>query len=125
VLELHGKSGPTSPRERNLLDIIALQALPLTSSYAVLDRTQSINRTGLRTDGLLPTFCKGSKFWALGLGHEIPESSIAALFGHTPKTDFHGLSPAQVGHLLGNSMHLADVGTVMALGVLIKAGLVA
>jgi hypothetical protein len=91
VIEAQGKLGPGSARERNLLNILALQSMPLANSYAVLDRTQSINRTGLRADGLLPTFCKTSRFFSLSLGADLKPSDIATFFAHTPTSDFTGM----------------------------------
>jgi hypothetical protein len=124
VLEMQGKRAPTSARERNLLNIMAFQSQPLSGSYAVLDRTQSINRTGFRADGLLPTFCKSSRFWAMGLGMDIPVEWMAAIFGHSGRSNFEGLSASAVMSLLGNSMHVADVGAIMACGVLLKGGII-
>ena len=91
VIEAQGKQGPSSARERSLLNILALQSVPKANSYAVLDRAQSIHRTGLRSDGLLPTFCKTSRFFLLSLGAKLKASDIATFFGHKPTSDFTGL----------------------------------
>ena len=123
VLEMNNKPAPASARERNLLNILAYESQPAQSAYAVLDKTQTIGRTGFRSVGLLPTFCKSSQLWSTMMGQQISAEWMAALFGHV-NSDFTGLSRSSVMSLLGNSMHLADVGTIMACGVLIKAGFI-
>lgn len=122
LLELQGKPGPSSPRERNVLNILSYLSQPLQMSQAVLDRSQTISRNGFRTDGALPTVCKNSQLWSMALGRDIPPHTMAAFFGHVD-SDFSGMDAATVTRLLGNSMHLADAGVIMSCGILIKAGL--
>ena len=62
VLALNGRPGPDAPRERNLLSIVALlpKCQPLQETVAIADRSQTITRIGLRSDGTIPTVAVNS-----------------------------------------------------------------
>jgi hypothetical protein len=70
VLEAYGSQGPTSGRERNLLNITALmQSLqPLGSTNGILDKAKRIGVGGLRSDGTVGTMLTGSSMWSVADG---------------------------------------------------------
>ena len=45
ALEMSGTKAPSSPRERNLLNIMSYHSDSMASSLLVLDKSQAINRT--------------------------------------------------------------------------------
>ena len=96
---------PSSPRERHLLNVMSY--MPKWLPFGILDKSQSINRSQYRDDGLVPTVCTGSSMFVMGLGRELNAPELAALFGHRD-TPFGGQTDASVQRLLGNSMHLAE-----------------
>lgn len=83
----------------------------MASSLAILDKSQNIFRTQYRDDGVVPTVCTTSSLWVFSLGRELKAAEIACLFGHKD-TPFGGQTEASLKRLLGNSMHLAEVGGV-------------
>ena len=106
---------PSSARERNLLNImsyIIAAKTSMASSFAIMDKSQSITRTQFRDDGNVPTVCTTSSMWVFSLGRELTAAEIATLFGHQ-QTPFGGQTEASVKRLLGNSMHLAEVGVII------------
>ena len=70
VLEAYGGQGPTSSRERNLLNIVSLMPSlqPIGSTNGILDKTKRIGITGLRSDGVVGTMLTGSTMWSLDDG---------------------------------------------------------
>lgn len=102
--------GPMSCRERNMMNImsyVVTQKSSMSASLAILDKSQSIDRTQFRDDGVVPTVCTTSSLWAFALGRELKAAEIACLFGHKA-TPFGGQTEAGLKFLLGNSMHLAE-----------------
>ena len=71
---------PSSPRERHLLNVMSY--MPKWLPFGILDKSQSINRSQYRDDGLVPTVCTGSSMFVMGLGRELNAPELAALFGH-------------------------------------------
>ena len=49
--------------------------------------------------------------------------NLMDLMGVPESTCFEGMTVAAVRHLLGNSMHVGDIGTVCAIGFGIRTGL--
>lgn len=125
LLELHNIPCPASARERNLLNIMSYICKPLDRSHSILDLSQSIDRCQMRADGLVPTYATKSKMWPMRLGRELTIGEAAALFGVPPWVKFNNQLPGVVSQFLGNSMHVADIGVVAGLGVLLRAGLLA
>ena len=70
VLEAYGGQGPTSSRERNLLNVISLMPSlhPIGSTNGILDKTKTIGLSGLRSDGTAGTMLTGSTMWSLDDG---------------------------------------------------------
>ena len=57
LIALSGRRGPTSCRERNVLNIISLmpEMHPVSTTPGILDKGQGIHRGGLRYDGAIGT----------------------------------------------------------------------
>lgn len=124
VIEMAGLTAPTSARERNILNIMAWwdkDSMPDRTNL-VFDLSQAINRLGDRTDGQLFTVAKNSRPWLMRHGQTMDIKDLITLFGVPETRDFGQQSPAAVQALLGNSMHVADIGTSVALAILLKMG---
>ena len=114
VLELHGGTGPKAPRERNMLNIMALlpQCQPLRSTLTMLDKSQSIGMGGVKSNGVVPTMACNADMWALRDGRSLSVGEIAKLMGHKPediKSD--GLCKTQVKKMFGMSLHKGTAGS--------------
>ena len=116
VLDKHGLA-PRSPRQRNLLDILAVLpwTQPLSSSLAVADKGQKITRASLRVDGAIPTLACNAEIWSFAHGRQLRVMELAKLMGHdTSKYDFSKTSMTAFRAMLGNSVHVATLGQVIA-----------
>ena len=91
----------------NIMSYVVTQKSSMSASFAILDKSQSIDRTQFRDDGVVPTVCTTSSLWVFALGRELKAAEIACLFGHKG-TPFGGQTEAGLKYLLGNSMHLAE-----------------
>ena len=117
--------GPMSCRERNMMNImsyVVTQKSSMSASLAILDKSQSIDRTQFRDDGVVPTVCTTSSLWAFALGRELKAAEIACLFGHKA-TPFGGQTEAGLKFLLGNSMHLAEARVCVCAFLHVSAGI--
>ena len=121
ALELFSGSkrcGPTSPRERNMLNIIARTPSfqQMSRSYACMDISQSINRMKLQTSGAVPTIGLNTNIWVFAFGMTLNQYQIARLMGHCLKLedfDSTSLSDNQLKAALGNGLHVACIGRVI------------
>ena len=109
--------GPTSPRERNMLNIIARAPpfQPMSRTYACIDISQSINRPKLQTSGAVPTIGLNTSIWVFAFGMTLNQYQIARLMGHCLKLedfDSTSLSDNQLKAALGNGLHVACTGRV-------------
>ena len=70
VLEAYGGHGPTSSRERNLLNVISLMPSlqPIGSTNGIFDKSKGLGRGGLRTDGTVGTMLTSSSMWSFDDG---------------------------------------------------------
>ena len=70
VLEAYGGQRPTSARERNLLNIMALiPSLQLIgSTNGIVDKSKRIGYGGLRTDGTVGAMLTTSTMWSFDDG---------------------------------------------------------
>ena len=124
VVELSGQTLSNSPRERNLLNIIANlpRVHPLSDTLAVFDLSQSIDRISISTNGTVPTSATNSSFICLCDGHTLNVMQIGYLMGHKmAKLDYSGISAAHLKHMLGMSFHVSSVGLCLA-GILAAVG---
>ena len=117
VTELSGKRGPTSPRERNLLNILSLmpKLFPLAHSPNLVDKSQGIFRGGLRHDGAMGTLASTSEMWSFPDARLLSTSEVATLMGHdTSSMHVDGISDRQFRQLLGLSIHVGTAGMMAA-----------
>lgn len=83
VLELHGMRGPQHPRQRNLLNVVALlpRAQPLSDTLLLVDLSQSVDRVVLQWDGSMPTLARNSQIFCLQAGRCLTTEEKAFLMG--------------------------------------------
>ena len=117
-LEIAGLWVPTSPRERNALNLVA--ALPATApvahSLCVFDLSQTITRAGMRLDGTVPTLGQNSYMWSMRDGRALNAYELAELMGHrTGNARYDGvpLTQAAFKQRLGLGVHVAVCGSMM------------
>ena len=117
MIELSGKRGPTSPRERNLLNILSLmpKMFPMALTPNLVDKSQGIFRGGLRHDGAMGTLASTSEMWSFPDGRLLSTSEVATLMGHdTSSMEVDGISDRQFRQLLGLSIHVGTAGMMAA-----------
>ena len=117
VIELSGKRGPTSPRERNLLNILSLmpKMFPMALTPNLVDKSQGIFRGGLRHDGAMGTLASTSEMWSFPDARLLSTSEVATLMGHdTSSMRVDGISDRQFRQLLGLSIHVGTAGMMAA-----------
>ena len=116
-LEMQGGQGPTQPRARVLLNIMALlpQSQPLQDTLLLVDKSQNPPFGPLPTDGLAPTLTTTSQLWCMSAGRELRAWELAALMGF----DCHhlvlkGQTEAWFRKRLGMTVHVSNFGLVLA-----------
>ena len=121
VLDIYGQLDITSPRVRNMLNLVAHlpKCQPLDATAAVMDISQGIDRAHIATDGTLPTAATNSQLLCLCDASVLNEFQMGELMGHNMRAlNFAGLSASQVRRLLGMSVHVS----VMGVGLLALLG---
>ncbi len=127
ILELNGKNTPSYARDRNLLNLMAYFEGPnvsLAASYLVFDISQSMNRLGERSDGTIGTIATSSKVYVMRTGSYLTERDLVQLCGLPVFTSFHQQTPSAVMNMLGNSMHISDVGVALGIAVFLKMNMI-
>lgn len=123
----------TSPRVRHLLDTHVRLNPRLLVAASALDVSQSIGMTGLRCDGIVPTITCQSRIVILGGGKSqqrgiLSVPQMAALMGADSvlrEIESASLSLSEMRglrHMLGNTMHVAVVGSICAASVAAALG---
>ena len=111
------RCGPTSPRERNMLNIIARipSIQPMSRTYACMDISQSINRMKLQTSGEVPTIGLNTSIWVFAFGMTLNQYQIARLMGHCLKLEDFDSKAAdnRLKAALVNGLHVACAGRVL------------
>ena len=112
----------TTPRLRANLDALSsichARGIPdVLSSSMVADVTQSIMMTGIRLDGLAPTIATGSRLFVARWRRLLHAREAFRPMGFPEGLCFDGFSESQLFHVVGNTMHCAVVGTLMAASV--------
>ena len=113
VQELYVGQGPQAPRERNLLNIIAMlpACQPLQRTLAIIDKSQSIGMGGQRQDGLVPCMACNADMWVLRLGRRLSLAEVAKLMGHKPEAlDVDGVTKTQMVKMFGMALHKGTAG---------------
>ena len=107
--------GPTAPRERILLNIVALlpKCQPLQETLAIADRGQTITRMPLRSDGTIPTVATNSLLHCFQTGECLQTYEVAALMGlKLESLKLVGVSEAAIRKRLGLGIHIAVMGAM-------------
>ena len=125
ILEMNGLAAPTSARERNLLNLVARHPKTgqLSFTLAVLDLSQGIDRLALMTNGIVPTLATNSRPWSMRHGRTLTVGELMALSGLPPTADMEGQSEASARFMVGNAMHVADIGLAASATLFLAMGL--
>lgn len=113
VLGIHGIDGPQSPRVRNMLNVIATdpRSKPLSTTLAVVDTSPSVSHLSARWDGAIPCVTRNSALFSLRATRLLTTYEVAALMGlDLADVNVEGLSESQVRKMLGNMMHVGNLG---------------
>ena len=103
----------TSPRERNMLNILALLpcVAPGINPLTIVDKSQSIDRSSMRVDGRVGTMATNADMWCLADGDALTLGEMAKLMGHDiTALDLEGITKVQFRSLLGMSVHRGVAG---------------
>ena len=92
---------------------------PLEHSLAVIDVSQGINRLSRFTNGIVPTLATNSRPWSMRHARFLTVGELIALCGLPSSTNMTGQTETAARFMLGNCMHVADIGiaTSAALGL--------
>ena len=113
ILELHGKKLMPSPRQRNMVNVLAnLPRLhPIKDTIAVIDVSQAIDRITVTTNGLVPTHATNAEFFCLCDGRFLNTMQIAYLMGHDVRSlNMTGVCATHFKHMLGMGFHVSSIG---------------
>ena len=115
VIALHNNHelAVTSPRERNMLNILALlpYVAPCINPLTIIDKSQSIDRCQVRVDGQVGTMATNADMWCLADSDVLTLGELAKLMGHNISTlDLAGITKTQFRSLLGMSVHRGVAG---------------
>ena len=117
LVELIGRRGPTSCRERNVPNIISLmpEMHPVSTTPGIVDKGQGIHRGGLRYDGAIGTIASDASMWSFADARLLTASELAKLMGHDTSTMHVGdITEAQFKKVIGLSLHVGTAGLMMA-----------
>lgn len=125
VMEMMGLEGPTSARERNLLNLVALhpKAVPLDTSLAILDLSQGIDRLTIMANGIIPTLATNSRPWSMRHARVLTVGELMAACGLPPAADMREQTESSARFMLGNCMHVADIGIAVSAALFLALGL--
>ena len=107
---------PSTPRERNMLNILARNPAlgPLVTSNVCFNMNESIDYVNIGVGGMMQCLGMGSAPWSLPHGKLVNLFQVARLFGHDlDDFDPSDLSDCQLRTALGNSIHVANLGSVL------------
>ena len=120
-LEIQGGGrGPTQPRARVLLNVVALcpQSQPLHDTLLLVDTSQNPPFGSWPTDGMAPTLTTNTRLWCMSAGRGIEAWELAALMGFDCNgMELSGKTEAWFRKRLGLAVHVANFGLVMAAAV--------
>ena len=117
ALEMQGGVGPTQPRARTLLNVVAMlpQSHPLNETLLLVDKSQNPPFGSLPADGVAPTLTTTSQLWCMSAGRELTTPELAALMGLDMKQMvFTGQSESWFRKRLGLTVHVPNCGLVLA-----------
>ena len=108
--------GPSSPRERNMLNLNARRSNlhPLSQSFAIMDTSASIDHASVNTSGAVPTIGVNATPWVFARGLFLNTYQVGMLFGHNmAEIKLDSLSEPAWRAALGNSLHVATTGSML------------
>jgi site-specific DNA-cytosine methylase len=111
----------TTSRLRNLVELVAhdlwAAGTDPFSADTAFDASQSYGRHALRTDGRLPTLATSSRIWLMKYGVVLAPDALLHLMGF-PVAAYRPRLPTwsdtELRRFVGNTMHPAAVGTMLA-----------
>ena len=117
VLEMHGRLGPQQPRQRVLINLIAIRAdtQPLNETLMVGDLSQNPPFGDMFSGGDTPVFTTSSNVWVFQVGDTLRTSHMAALMGlDLSVVKFsERMSETWFRQRLGLAVHIANFGLVL------------
>ena len=114
--DVQGITTPQSARVRHLLNVCALcpQVAPLQETLTLVDITQSLHRKAWRTDGGAPVIATQTVLWSMQDAKSFSLGQLAELMGHKLINEsFMGIGRTAQMKLLGNSIHVACMGSML------------
>ena len=116
VAECHGIKCLSSPRERNVLNILSRMPKvgPLGSTLANFDISQAIRRCSLRADGTVGTMATGAVIYSLQDAEVLSVPMMAKLMGRDVTTLMVPITSSQYKKMLGMSFRPSCAGMVLA-----------
>ena len=122
IVDLHGLPTPRSARIRNLLNVCSRMPgfVPLADTFAVVDVSQQLLYRPWSTDGTVLPIATNTSLWSIRLAKFLTTSQMYELMGHRlsqADTSFNGISDTAQRKLIGNSIHVAVIGSLMIASV--------
>ena len=117
ALEMQGGQGPTQPRQRVLINLIAVrpEANPLNETLMIGDVSQNPPFGDMFAEGDTPVFTTTSNVWVFQVGHTLHTKHMAALMGLdlSRVKISRTMSETWFRHRLGLAVHIANFGIVL------------
>ena len=120
--DVNGKNTPQTARVRHLLNVCAWcvhsagkdQVAPLPDTLTLVDTTQSLCRKPWCTDGGAPPIATNTELWSMQHAEFLSIGQLAELMGHKLINEsFKGIPRTAQLKLLGNSIHVATMGSML------------
>ena len=117
VLEMHGRAGPHQPRQRVLINLIAIRpdTQPLNETLMIGDVSQNPPFGDMFLGGDTPVFTTTSNVWVFQVGNSLQTKHMAALMGldlSIVKFNEH-MTESWFRQRLGMAVHIANFGLVL------------
>ena len=117
ALEMNGRQGPQQPRQRVLINMVAIRpdTQPLNDTLMVGDVSQNPPFGDLFTHGETPAFTTSSKVWVFQVGQMLRTHHMAALMGLdlSMVTFSAHMSESWFRQRLGMAVHIPNFGLVL------------
>ena len=117
VMEMNGRKGPQPPRQRVLINLIAIlpDTQPLNDTLMVADVSQNPPFGDLFTQGETPVFTTSSNVWVFQAGQTLCTHHMAALMGLdlSMVTFSAHMSESWFRRRLGMAVHIPNFGLVL------------
>ena len=117
VLEMHGRLGPPQPRQRVLINLIAIrpETHPLNETLMIGDVSQNPPLRTMCSGGDSPLFTQTSYIWVFQVGDWLRTQDMATLMGMdlSIMKFSAGMSERWFRQRLGLAVHVANFGLVL------------